>query len=198
LSISKLRIALDLDGVLADTIQTFCAILNKRRSTSFTPEAFDRWNAWEIAHISREEFLRTLDEAWFNWRDIPPVETTLAAKVSSLGQFGAVDIVTGRNEITVPFAQEWLRFHGIRYERFVRTASTRAKADLDYDIFVDDSDYLMSLIASRLFGAGLLFTQPWNRSAKDMPRIFRVENWDAVLLTIKKMQDEIGHHNDPR
>ena len=177
---TNLRIAMDLDGVLADTIQSFCKILNTRRSTAYSPEAFDRWNAWEIAHISREEFLRTLDEAWFNWRGIPEIEDGLASKVSRLTEFGSIDIVTGRSEETVPFAQEWLQFHRIPYAKFVRTASTAAKAELDYDIFIDDSDFLMSLIASRLFGFGFLYTQPWNRSAKSMPRIFRVRSWEEI------------------
>ena len=175
---------MDLDGVLADMIQSFCKILNARRSTAYAPEAFDRWNAWEIAHISREEFLRTLDEAWFNWRSIPAIEDGLATKVSRLSEFGSIDIVTARSEETVPFAQEWLQFHRIPYAKFVRTASTAAKAALDYDIFIDDSDYLMSLIASRLFGFGFLYTQPWNRSAKSMPRIFRVRSLEEILRLI--------------
>ena len=179
---------MDLDGVLADTIQSFCKILNARRSTAYTPDAFDRWNAWEIAHITREEFLRTLDEAWFNWRGIPEMEEDLAAKVSGLTEFGTIDIVTGRSEETVPFAQEWLRFHRIPYEQFVRTASTSAKADLDYDIFIDDSDFLMSLIASRLLGFGFLYTQPWNRSARDMPRIFRVKSWEEIPQLIGRIR----------
>ena len=179
---------MDLDGVLADTIQSFCKILNTRRSTAYSPEAFDRWNAWEIAHISREEFLRTLDEAWFNWRSIPAIEDSLASKVSRLTEFGSIDIVTGRSEETVPFAQEWLQFHRIPYAKFVRTASTAAKAELDYDIFIDDSEFLMSLIASRLLGFGLLYTQPWNRSAKSMPRIFRVRSWEEIPRLIGQIQ----------
>jgi len=185
---TNLKIAMDLDGVLADTIQSFCKILNARRSTIYSPEAFDRWNAWEIAHISRDEFLRTLDEAWFNWRSIPPMEDNLAAKVSRLTTFGTIDIVTGRSEATVPAAQEWLRFHRIPYGKFVRTISTSAKAELDYDIFIDDSDFLMSLIASRLFGFGFLYTQPWNKAAKILPRIFRVKCWEDLPPLIGQIQ----------
>ena len=180
---------MDLDGVLADTIQSLCKILNIRRSTSvYTPEVFDRWNAWEVAHVSREEFLRTLDEAWFNWREIPATEDDLATKVSRLTKFGTIDIVTALREATVPFAQEWLKFHRIPHAKFVRTVSTSAKADLDYDIFIDDSDFLMSLIASRLFGFGILYTQPWNRSAKSMPRVFRVNNWEEIRRLIEQIE----------
>ena len=179
---------MDLDGVLADTVQSLCKILNTRHSTEYTPEMFDRWNAWEVAHISREEFLRTLDEAWFNWKEIPAMENDLATKVSRLTKLGTIDIVTGRSEATVPCAQEWLQFQRIPYAKFVRTVSGSAKADLDYDIFIDDSDFLMSLVASRLFGFGILYTQPWNRSAKSMPRVFRVNNWEEIPRLIEQIQ----------
>jgi hypothetical protein len=171
-------------------MQTFCTLLNARRSTpKLTPEAFDRWKAWEIANISKQEFLRTLDEAWSNWKDIPPVEEDLAEKVSDVAKFGRVDIVTGRSEVTVPFAKEWLRKNRIPYEKFVRTASTSAKAELDYDIFIDDSDHLMSLLASRLFGFGLLYEQPWNRQAKNMPRIFKISKWHEIPPLIENISE---------
>jgi 5'(3')-deoxyribonucleotidase len=185
---NRLKIALDLDGVLADTMETFCMLLNARMSgLNLTPESFNRWNAWEVANITKQEFLRILDEAWFNWRDIPPVEKDLDKKVSNLVRFGRVDIVTGRSEVTVPFAKEWLRSNSIPYEKFVRTVSTTAKADLDYDIFIDDSDHLMSLLASRLYGFGMLYEQPWNRQAKNMPRIFKISKWHEIPPLIENI-----------
>ena len=188
MSLQAIRIALDLDGVLADTMQTFCTLLNARRpGLRLTPEVFNRWNAWEIANITKQDFLRMLDEAWFNWKDIPPMEKDLAAKVSNLARFGRVDIVTGRSEVTVPFAKEWLRSNSIPYERFVRTSSTKAKAELHYDVFIDDSDQLMMLLASKLFVFGFLYEQPWNRRAKNMPRIFKISKWDQIPPLIENI-----------
>lgn len=182
----KLKIALDLDGVLANTMQTFCELTNSRRSTHFTPEQFDRWNAWEITKTNKDEFLRTLDEAWFNWRSIPPVEENLAEKISSLQRMGQVDLVTARSEVTVPFAKEWLHHQKIPYNKFVRTESTAAKSYLDYDFFIDDSANLMPLIASRMFGYGILYEQPWNRTALNMPRIFRIQKLEEALPLLKR------------
>jgi len=187
---AKFKFAIDLDGVLADTAKSLCRILNSRYSTAYTPEVFDRWNAWEVAQISRDEFLRTLDEAWFDWRTMPAIESELASKVLRLTKFGTIDIVTGRSEVTVPFAREWLQLQGITYTNFVRTASVNAKADLDYDIFIDDSEFLMSLIASRLIGVGILYTQPWNRSAKNMPRIFRANSWEEIPRLITRIEGQ--------
>jgi uncharacterized HAD superfamily protein len=176
----KLRVAVDLDGVLANTIATFCTILNKRYSTHYTVESFDRWNAWQNAQITEDEFFRTLDEAWFDWKNIPPMEENLSEKVSVLGKFGRIDIVTGRSPETVPYANSWLEEHHIPFDSFIRTQSTNAKVKLNYDLFIDDSAALMALIASTLDSYGILYTQPWNRAAPEMPRIIRVQRWIEI------------------
>jgi len=184
-----MRIAVDLDGVLPDTMTTFCDLLNKRHETRFTTKSFTQWNAWEIAEITEEEFFRTLDEAWFRWQSIPPTEDHLAERVAQVRNLGKLDIVTGRSERTVQYAIDWLQKHNIHYDEFVRTVSTRAKAKLDYDIFVDDSADLMSLIASRLDSNGILYSQPWNKKAPAMPRISRVERWEEIPSIMRRLAE---------
>jgi uncharacterized HAD superfamily protein len=186
----NLRIAVDLDGVLADTITSFCRILNKRYFTHFTVESFDRWNAWQNAGISEDEFFRTLDEAWFDWKNIPAMEENLSEKVTHLSKFGRVDIVTGRSPETVPYANSWLEEHHIPFDTFIRTQSTNAKVKLSYDLFVDDSADLMALIASTLDSHGILYTQPWNRKAPEMPRIVRVQRWSEIPPILEEIASE--------
>lgn len=182
-----MRIAVDLDGVLADTIATFCRILNERRSTHITAESLDRWSAWQVAGTSKDEFFKTLDEAWFQWKTVPPTEQNLAAKVAQVARFGTVDIVTGRSTETVALAKSWLKQHNIKYNAFVRTISTNAKANLNYDIFVDDSPELMFLLASKLVGWGILYTRPWNRRVPQLPRISKVERWDEIPKVLQQI-----------
>lgn len=182
-----LRIAVDLDGVLADTMVTFCKILNQHHSTQFTVDSFVQWKAWQIAHITEDEFFRTLDEAWFEWESIPPVNHDIGEAVGRIRRFGRVDIVTGRSQRTVQAAISWLQEHKVPYDTFVQTANTRAKAALSYDVFIDDSAELMSLIASSFDRFGILYTQPWNRKAGDMHRIFRVEGWEQIPTALEKV-----------
>jgi uncharacterized HAD superfamily protein len=186
----NLRIAVDLDGVLADTITSFCRILNKRYSTHFTVESFDRWNAWQNAGISEDEFFRTLDETWFDWKTIPAMEENLSEKVNQLGRFGRVDVVTGRSPETVPYANSWLKEQHIPFDQFIRTQSTNAKVKLNYDIFIDDSADLMALIASTLDSHGILYTQPWNKKAPEMPRIVRVQRWSEIPQILEEISSQ--------
>ena len=185
----KMRIAVDLDGVLADTMVTFCRILNRRHSSQLTVESFISWNAWETAHITKDEFYRTLDEAWFDWKTIPPTEQNIAEKIGQIHQFGRVDIVTARSRETVPHATLWLRRYQVPYDAFVRTESTKSKVNLDYDLFIDDSPDLMALLTSKLDSNGILYTQPWNKDAPKMSRIFRVQQWDDIPAVLHKITD---------
>lgn len=179
---------MDLDGVLADTMVRVSHILNERRGGNFTSESFVRWRAWEIAGISRDEFFRTLDEAWFSWESIPPTEENLDVKVGRLAEFGIVDIVTGRSPATVPHANSWLKRYQVPFDSFVRTSnSTKAKLSLNYDLYVDDSAELMSLLASRLYGSGVLYLRPWNRHAREMPRVFKAERWDQIPEIVERI-----------
>lgn len=182
-----MRIAVDLDGVLADTMKTFCGLLNQRHRTRFTTESFTQWKAWEIAEITEDEFFSTLDEAWARWQFIPPTEDHLAEKITRVRRLGKMDVVTGRSERTAQYARSWLQKQNIQYDEFVRTISTRAKAKLDYDIFVDDSADLMALIASQLDSNGILYSQPWNRHASAMPRISRVQRWDEIPSIVQRL-----------
>jgi uncharacterized HAD superfamily protein len=183
-----MRIAVDLDGVLADTMVTVCEILNQNLPARLTVESFDRWKAWEIAGITKDEFFETLDRAWFSWEIIPPTEEDLDAKVSQLSKFGEVDIVTGRSQATVASASSWLKKYQIHFNSFVRTQnSTTAKLSLNYDLYIDDSAELMALIASRLGGSGVLYLRPWNRNAAEMPRIFRVERWNQIPSVVEQI-----------
>lgn len=183
----SMRIAVDLDGVLANTMVSFCRILNERRSINLNVDSFTQWHAWEIAGITKDEFFRTLDQAWFKWQSIPPMEPQLREKVDRLKEFGRVEIVTGRSPETVRNAKSWLQKHGIPHDAFIRTESTRAKINLGYDVFIDDSAELMALIASTLDKNGVLYTQPWNRAAPAMPRIFRVSGWDQIPGALRQL-----------
>jgi hypothetical protein len=53
-------------------------------------------------------------------------------------------------------------------------------------MYIDDSAELMALLASRLHGSGVLYLRPWNRNAAEMPRIFRVEQWNQIPSVVEQ------------
>jgi len=174
------RLAVDLDGVLADTMAACCKIINKRYSSHFKVSSFNRWKAWETLGISKNEFFHILDQAWSEWNSIPPTEDRLDEKVGKLLEFCDLDIVTGRSAHTVASAKSWLETQEIRFNAFVRTDSGMDKVNLNYDVFIDDSPELMLALSSKPNGYAILYNQPWNEEVEELPKILRANSWDQI------------------
>jgi len=185
--LSELKIAVDLDGVLAEAMIGWCELYNKRYGQSISLEDIRAWNVWKIVKIPHDAFFRILDDAWLEWEKIPPTEEGVGEQVRLLHELGKVDVVTGRSPRTVPSAKEWLKAHRVPYDRFVRTESNLAKINLNYDVFVDDSPELMELIASRSRALGILYTRPWNRDAQMPTVVHRVTRWAEVPPTVRSV-----------
>jgi 5'(3')-deoxyribonucleotidase len=177
---SEPKIAVDLDGVLAEVMIPWCELYNDRYGQSLSVEDIRAWDVWKIVKIQRDEFFRILDDAWMRWERIPATEEGVGEQVQLVREFGTVDVVTGRSARTVASAKEWLKAHFIPYDRFVRTESTLAKIRLSYDVFIDDSPTLMQLVASKSIALGILYTRPWNRDTPIPTVVRRVTRWAEV------------------
>jgi 5'(3')-deoxyribonucleotidase len=183
-----LRIAVDLDGVLAETMEAWCKRANEFLGTSFKLADLDTWASWRKLGISREQFFQFLDEAWDDWESIPPTEPGLAEKVQKISRSGQIDVVTGRSKASVNAAKKWLAEHKIPYQRFVRVPSWKDKIFLNYDVYIDDAPELMPLISRNLTMWGILYSRPWNKSVPKLRQVFRVESWTEISKLLKQIQ----------
>jgi uncharacterized HAD superfamily protein len=184
---SELKIAVDLDGVLAEAMIVWCDLYNKRYGGALALEDIRGWDVWKVVNIPRDRFFRLLDDAWLDWEKMPPTEPDVGEQVGRLREFGTVDIVTGRSIRTVSQAKEWLKEHAVPYDRFIRTESNLAKINLNYDVFVDDSPELMELIASKSKALGILYTRPWNRDTQVPTVVRRVTRWNEVPPIVRSV-----------
>jgi 5'(3')-deoxyribonucleotidase len=182
-----LRIAVDLDGVLAETMEAWCKHANEFLGTSFKLTDLDTWASWRKLGISREQFFQFLDEAWDDWKTIPPTEPRLAEKVRKLTRSGQIDVVTGRSKESVNAAKNWLADHKIPYQRFVRVPGWKDKIFLKYDVYIDDAPELMPLISRNPSMWGILYTRPWNMRVPNIPRVFRAQSWTEIPKFVQKV-----------
>ncbi len=185
---SKLEIAVDLDGVLAESMLVWCKRANEEFGTRLKMEDLDSWSAWKKFPISKDDFYRILDESWDDWLEIPPTEPDLAEKVSRIEKFGNLDIVTGRSKRTVEAARNWIDNQKVEYRHFVRVLGWRDKILLDYDVYIDDAPDLMPLISRSPTAWGILYERPWNKSVIDIPKILKVKAWREVPGRLKQIQ----------
>jgi len=175
-----LRIALDLDGVLADTMRAWLKIWNRRSGEKLEYKDLVEWDFWKRLGISESAFMEIMNEAWRMWKIIPPTESDISEKVSKLRELGKVDIVTARPRETEKYVLEWLEHHGILYDEYVWIRSSRMKPKLDYDVFIDDSPLLADgcILRRKLL---LLYDQPWNKNVNEDRYVKRIKGLDEAL-----------------
>ena len=177
-----MKIALDVDGVLADVIASWLNYSNSIRS-EIAKHQITSWDFWKEFDIDRYDFYTELNTCWKNWIAIPTTEKNLASVTASLAEIGHVDIVTARERSTDSFVKSWLTHHDIAYDDYVSVIDGPMKADLDYDVFIDDSPLNAEKFLKNKKKV-ILYSQPWNKHVSGN-NIHRVSNLSEA---IKKIQ----------
>ena len=181
----KLKIGLDVDGVLADVIHTWLDYNNRMRKP-ISKEEISEWDFWKKYQIDKYDFYKELSLCWQTWYKIPSTEENLSTTTSVLSRIGEVDIVTAREESTHTYVKSWLSSQKITYKNYVGVVKGLEKAKLNYDIFIDDSP----INAKSMLDAGksvILYTQPWNLSFNDSraKRIFQLKDVIHIIKALK-------------
>ena len=178
----KLKVALDVDGVLADVIASWLVHNNKIRR-QLTRDDITDWDFWKKFQIDRFLFYAELSKCWIDWDVIPPTEQNLSYTTENLTSIARVDIVTAREKSTDRHVQDWLKHHDISFDNYVSVIDGPMKAELDYDVFIDDSP----LNAQSFLQNGktvLLYTQPWNLHMRQ-PDIHRISTLSEGVEILK-------------
>lgn len=179
-----MRIAIDLDGVLANSIAVWIQIWNERYSPRLRYEDVDEWDFWRKLGIDEGLFASIFNEAWESWGSIPPMEDDLPAKVERLRRFGGVDVITGRPKSNAPYIRNWLRMHAIPHDDL--RIGVASKARLPHAVFIDDSPANAGEIA--LTGRPVLLRdQPWNKHVKENRLIRRIPDLDEAIRVISRL-----------
>jgi len=178
-----MKIALDVDGVLADVIKSWLHYNNSRRRI-ITKNEITEWDFWKKFDIKPDEFDYELSFCWKSWKKIPPTENELSNTVCELANLGIVDIVTAREHSTDVYVKNWLKTQNIAYHKYVSVEEGSKKVELNYDIYIDDSPLNAKKIANSRKNI-LLYSQPWNLTIRDS-RIKRIEKLIDAVKIIKE------------
>ena len=183
-----MKIAVDVDGVLADIIVTWLDIYNAEHHNSVKKDEVNHWDFFGSLDIDRAEFDRIFELVWKNWRAIPPCETMLSQKVRDLSKLGEVSIVTARSTSSIPSVKAWLSDKMISYNDMIVVDYGPLKSALDFDVFIDDSP----LNAKNIAASGklvLLFDQPWNRDIRG-EGIVRISGFPDAIAAITDLSQK--------
>ena len=170
---SKIRIAIDMDDVLADTLARFIERYNTEFSQSLTKNTLSGMNFEDVIPNDRRSAVAAYphDPEFFNDLDVFPYSQEV---VRSLAQRYEVFIATAAMEYPPSFAAKfsWLQanFPFIPSSHVVFCGD---KSILAVDFLIDDN----SRHFTRLRGQGILFEAPHNIHETDHPR---VRDWYEV------------------
>jgi 5'(3')-deoxyribonucleotidase len=175
-----MRIAVDLDGTLAQTHEVFLEELEKQEGISHALE--DIKSYWfEDVEFSTDQFHRIARENWKN-RDIPLTDEEIPEHLKRIRENHTVDIVTARDDIRKEKLRDWLKDKGVKFDSF---HVDNEKTHLDYDYLIDDSP--------KYLGNGmkiLLYHRPYNAAAELGEHDRRVKNFSQVRKHVEEIATE--------
>ena len=190
-----MKIAVDVDGVLADHVS---AVLSRLRTEY---ESVDRtksgMNHWDEplpeldTSLKQEINTAELDQDFV--RDMPPIEGAVKATNILADQGHELVIVTARSEESLPVTHQWLEANCIPHnvEKSLSTRGQR-KTISDASVLIDDfHGHVRDFADAGKYS--ILFIQPWNEAyvskLTESQRIFSAEGWREVLHIIDSLSE---------
>jgi 5'(3')-deoxyribonucleotidase len=186
-----MKIALDFDNVLADTIKDWITYYNRNYHKKLTKDKITAYNFWgNNLPMTKREAMEIFYAVWTNWTWLPPTEGYLVSKVENIQASGIVDIVTSVPESHIQYVGKWIKEHGIPHRRIVR-CNSEDKVTLPYDIYIDDAPALARDCINGTFGRKqcMIYDQPWNRNinGNNTTRIYTLAEAASVISKVSSL-----------
>ncbi len=191
-----MRIALDLDEVLAGLLEAMLEFHNQRFHTSYTFQQFTSYDWWETWNLSKEE---TTEEFYEFIREhsvdkIQPIPGAHKALEYLSGQGHEFFIVTSRQSDLQEYTAAWIsrffpmlrdRIHtSNRYGTGKRFTKSEICRSIGAECIVEDQLIYARDCAKHGIPA-LLLDRPWNQ-ADDIPSISRLPSWESVVKHLER------------
>jgi|GEM_PF-2149709 len=183
-----LRIAVDFDGVLFDHVPYVLRGFRDAHGIDLEAEGLRYWDFFQY---------RAVREGGLTWNcvqkvlqkvetdpvahDVPLRDAHAAAVMRRWRQQGhRVEVVTARDPESRPVTEDFLRRHGIAYDRMRMGVAIKT----GYDVLVDDAPHNV-LMAAADGGLALLMDQPYNQDVPTHRNPLRVRDWREVETRIE-------------
>jgi 5'(3')-deoxyribonucleotidase len=160
----KPKIAIDVDGVLAD-MHTACF---KRLGLNLSSEDVKEWDFFDDLGIDRQQFWETYKKIWSQeYQLIPLIEMDAPTTITKLREKFEIHVMSCRPRETYSGTILWLKAHRIEYDKLILFPPLTDKTiHLDgYLFLIDDNP------AYAHDEKVILFDRPWNRTVNAKRRI---------------------------
>jgi len=171
----KIRIAIDFDGVLADTFSLSASLISQRYGYKVEKEDLKVWNFADSLGLNEDETQEVADMIFTNFDSLKPIYETLPT-MQYLNEKFEIFLVTYRKERREVL--RWLERQGINFDvqhtSFPRLGDTIPEVDYALDDSPKKLAELRPYVSNDLF----LFDAPHNRNCVDVKGQFvRIDSW---------------------
>jgi len=186
---SEIRVALDVEEVLAAIALPVLSLYNQINGTSYVISDVKDWRFKSI-NSSVSEMMPLFNKVWLEQYQNIGCYGDLKL-MSELCREYSVDIVTGRVGTDNPL-KKWLAINNLQGIPLVIHPPRTEKTVLGYNIFIDDSPLLADEVIKTPSCVQLLVIKPWNEEAiPKHERIIRVSDVnEAAILLIRVARKE--------
>lgn len=178
------KIALDFDSVLSDTMHSWTLKHNQLYGTNLSKSDIKTWKFWKDLGIEDKIKDQCFQEAWKDWKNLPPTEQNLDKKVTKLTEYGDVEVLTSVDKNHIGDVKNWLNDKNILNVEVIPTEG-KNKIVYDYDLFIDDDPQLATDARSKNKKC-FVYHQEWNRSVKESDSIIRIKSLTHAITQISK------------
>ncbi len=174
---ARLRLGIDLDGVVADFNAGWISRYNAEFGATLLPEHVDIWDApTTLTHFTdMGEFWRwaaTSGEGATIFRVLEPYRGAIDA-LDRLARRHRVVIITTKPSFAIHDTYEWLAEHRVPTRE---VHMVEDKTLVRCDIYLDDADHNLVRLASRIPDATVCrFVRPWNNPQEG---VVDIRSWD--------------------
>jgi len=185
-------IAVDIDEVLADTLNAFISIYNKTYQTAFKREQFVTFDWWLVVGLPLEQFkirfIKLMDEGFFD--NLHPIIGSVEG-INKLKNRHELIAVTARAQTLQPATEKWLNkyygsvFRGVYYTRSMPFGPEEKSKYMICEeqgariLLEDQFNYAADCAANGI--KVYLFNAPWNQDIGDRPDIIRIYSWAELM-----------------
>lgn len=194
---AKPKVAVDVDSTLAEVHEIMIELYNARKGKSYTVKDHTDWD-FKAIESSYEEMMVLYSEAWRDHHR----RIKFLGNIHSLAKLSdsySLEILTTRSPDndgvtggTVPGLKVWLAMHKLDSLPLIVCPPHRSKADMDYQIYIDDSPTLAAEIEKRPGKVMLLIDRPYNRRLKDSESVIRVRDIEAACELLASLATQVS------
>ena len=182
----KLKIMVDLDGVVWDIMGVFVDIYNSLYKENVKYEDIDDWY-----YFPQERFEVVYPLTLPRIMEYPVLDGNIGSYLFILNRVHDVNILT-KEANPVGTLEEKLRTlsitKGREYNELIKIDVSDKKVNYEADIYIDDNPNMAKDMCEFPKRVLLFYSQPWNKKYKATGNVIRVSDWFDILVFINRIE----------